>query len=64
MVVKACVRYFYQVFIFSPNDSPLKTMKNVISYKKLFSLSRYSNFFDSFPSFPHFLDPKGQMEME
>ena len=25
---KACVRYFHQIFIFSPSDSPSKTMKN------------------------------------
>ena len=35
VVLKACVRYFHQIFIFSPNDSPSKTMKNVfISSKK------------------------------
>ena len=28
IIFKACVRYFYQFFIFSPNDSPSKTMKN------------------------------------
>ena len=57
---------FYQIFIFSPNDSPLKTMKNVyfISSKKLFSFSRYSNFCDFFPTFPQFSDSKGQMEVE
>ena len=27
-VIKACARYFYQIFIFSPNDSSSKTMKN------------------------------------
>ena len=26
--LKARVRYFHQIFIFSPNDSPSKTMKN------------------------------------
>ena len=31
-VFKACVRYFYQIFIFTPNDSPLKTMKNVFYF--------------------------------
>ena len=44
---------FYQIFIFSPNDSPLKTVKNIffISSKKLFSFSRYSNlWFFTFPS--------------
>ena len=37
---KACVRYFYQIFIFSPNDSPSKTMKNAFYFikKALFSL--------------------------
>ena len=29
--LKAYVRYFYQIFIFSPNDSPSKTMKFFIS---------------------------------
>ena len=43
---KACVRYFfYQIFIFLPNDSPSKTMKMFfISSKKLFSFSRNSDF--------------------
>ena len=40
---------FYQTFNFSPNDSPSKTIKNV------------NNFF---PSFPHFPDSKGQIEVE
>ena len=26
-IFKACVRYFHQIFVFSPNDSPSKTMK-------------------------------------
>ena len=30
--VKACVRYFHQIFIFSPNDSPSKTMKNAFYF--------------------------------
>ena len=29
---KACVRYFLSNFYFSPNDSPLKTMKNVFYF--------------------------------
>ena len=32
--VKACVRYFYQIFIFSPIDSPAKTMKNTFYFIK------------------------------
>ena len=51
--IKACVRYFHQIFIFSPYDSPSKTMKNAfISSIKLFSFSRYSKFrISSLPSF-------------
>ena len=30
LFVKAFVRYFYQIFIFSPNDSPSKTMKKCL----------------------------------
>ena len=29
---KACLRYFYQIFIFSPNHSPSKTMKNAFYF--------------------------------
>ena len=64
-ILKLVSAIFYEIFIFSLNDSPLKTMKNVFySSKKLFSFSRYSNFCDFFPFFPHFLDSKGQMEVE
>ena len=51
---KACVRYFLLNFYFSPNDRPSKTIKFffIISYKKLFPLSRYSNYcIFTFPSF-------------
>ena len=63
--LKLLFTIFYQIFIFSPNDSPSKTMKNVffISSKKLFSFSRYSNFCNS-PLSTHFSDSKGQMEVE
>ena len=30
--LKACVHYFLPNFYFSPNDSPLKTMKNVFYF--------------------------------
>ena len=30
--LKACIFYFYQIFIFSPNVGPSKTMKNVFSF--------------------------------
>ena len=29
---KACVRYFCQIFIFSSNDSPSKTIKNIFYF--------------------------------
>ena len=32
-VTKACVLYFLSNFIFSPNDSPLKIMRNVFYFK-------------------------------
>ena len=68
-LIKGCLKLvstiFYQIFIFSPNDSPLKTVKNVfISSKKVFSFSRYSKFCDFLPSFPHFPDSKRQIEVE
>ena len=31
-VLKACVRYFHQIFIFSPNHSPSKPMKNAFYF--------------------------------
>ena len=51
---------FYQIFIFSPNDSPLKTEIFFISSEKLFSFTRYSNFCNFFPYFLQFPDSKGQ----
>ena len=30
--IKACVRYFHQIFIFSPNDSSWKTVKNAFCF--------------------------------
>ena len=30
--LKLCVRYFHQIFISSPNDSPSKTMKNAFYF--------------------------------
>ena len=38
---------FFQISIFSPNDSPSKTVKMFfISSKKLFPFSRHSNFYN------------------
>ena len=44
--LKACLRYFYQIFIFSPNDSPPKTMKNAFYFtgKALFVLKIFKFF--------------------
>ena len=47
---KACVRYSYQIFIFLPNDSLSKTVKNVFYFikKPLFVLEIFSSFFSNF----------------
>ena len=51
-LLKLVPAIFYQILIFSLNDSPLKTMKIFfISCKKLFLFSRHSNFC-KFPSLP------------
>ena len=64
-VEKLLSAIFYQIFIFSSNDSLSKTMKMFfISSKKLFSFSRYSSLCNFFPSFPHFPDSKRQKEVE
>ena len=34
--LKACVRYFLSNFYFSPNDSPLKTMKSAFYFICIF----------------------------
>ena len=41
---KACVCYFHQIFIFPPNDSPSKTMKNAFCFieKALFVLEIFN----------------------
>ena len=60
-LLKACVCYFlffHQMLAFQK----LCTML-FISAKKLFSFSRYSNFRNYFPSFPHFADSKGHMNV-
>ena len=48
---------FYQIFIFSSNDSTSKTIKNVFYFIK-------EALFNFFFSFPHFPNSKGQMEVE
>ena len=49
--LKACVRYFYQIFISSPNGSPSQTMKNAFYFilKALFVLEIFK-FLDFCPS--------------
>ena len=51
--IKACVHYFYQIFIFSPNDSPSKTMKNAFYFilKVLFVLKIFKFLYFSFSFF-------------
>ena len=34
VLIKACVRYFYQIFIFSPNDNPSKSIKDAFYFIK------------------------------
>ena len=49
---------FYEIFIFSPNDSPSKTMKNVFLFhlKSSFQSQNIHFFVIFFPSFPNFPD--------
>ena len=50
-LLKACVCYFYQIFIFSPNDSPSKTMKNAFYFiKKALFVLEIIKFFYFHPS--------------
>ena len=61
-----CPVFFYQIFIFSPNDSPLKTMKNVFFFhlKSSFCSQDIEIFVIFYLPFLHFPDSKGQMELE
>ena len=54
--LKACVHYFHQIFIFSSNDSPSKTIKKCFLFHlKSFFRSRYIQIFVflTFPLFRH-----------
>ena len=56
---------FYQIFIFSLKDSHSKTITNVFYFiKKAPFVLEIFKFLNFFPSFPHFPDSKGQMEVE
>ena len=66
LCLKLVSAIFYQIFIFSPNDR--ESFKN---YEKCFLFHLKSSFrsqdiqlFVLFPSFPHFPDSKGQVEVE
>ena len=65
---KACVCYFLSNFEGLSFHQMIRLQKLwkvfFISSKKLFSFSRYSNFYNFFPSFLHIPDSKGQMEVE
>ena len=52
-LIKTSIRYFYQIFIFSPNDSPWKTMKNAFYFikKALFVLKIIKFFYFCLPLF-------------
>ena len=58
LFLKLISAIFYQIFIF------YLIKMFFISSKKLFSFSIYSNFCIFFPSFPHFSDLKGQIEVK
>ena len=51
-VLKLVSAIFYQFFIFSPNDSPSDSMKNVLFQLKSSFRSRDFKFLWFFPSFP------------
>ena len=59
---------FYQIYIFSSNNIPSKTIKKLFSLKKLIRkalvILEIFKVLSFFPFFPHFPDSKGQMEME
>ena len=57
---------FYQIFIFPPNDSPSKTIKNSFYFieQAFFVLEIFIFFGDFYAFLPHFSDSKGQMEVE
>ena len=63
--LKACARYFLSNFyFFSPNDSPLKTMKFFFLFHlKSFFRSRDIQIFVIFP-FPHFPHSNRQIELD
>ena len=64
--LKLLYAIFYQIFIFSPNDSPSKTTKSVFLFHLKSSFrSRDTQIFVIFvPSFTQLSNTKGQMEAE
>ena len=63
---KFCVAIFHQMFTFSPNDSALKTIKKcfLFNLKNSFGSRDIRSIVIFFPSFSHFPDSKGQIEVE
>ena len=65
LLLKLVSAIFYQILFFSPNDSPLKTMKNNFYFiEKALFVFKVFKFCDFFPSFPHFPGSKRQREVE
>ena len=60
---KACVRYFLSNFYFFTKWEPFKKYQKCF-LKSFFPSFFCSNFCNFSPSFPHFPDSKGQMEVE
>ena len=59
-----CPLFFIKFLFFHQMKGLQKLQKMFISSQKLFTFLRYSNFCNFFTSFPHFPEPKGQMEVE
>ena len=55
MLFKACVYYFHQISIFSPNDSPSKNYEKYFLFHLKSSFPSWDIQFFVFLSFPHFL---------
>ena len=65
-ILKLVSAIFYQIFIFSLNDSTSKTVKTVLLFhrKSSFSSQDIQIFCNFFPSIPHVPGSKGQMEVK
>ena len=61
-ILKLLSTDFYEISVFSPNDSPSKTEKCFLFHLKSSFYSQ--DFFNFSSSFPHFPDSKGQLKVE